>query len=445
MVGTESVAMVEECRQVGSVTDASVRGAIEYFAERVSHDLNNILTPLVAYPEILASQITDERGQKMVKAMQESVSQALAMMQRLATMAGIDAGPAGTLDLTAIAKASLEEIQRQLGEMDGLTLRLDLEGPCEVRFQREAFLHAWEALLENAIRVVASSGGGTVTVGGERVRTDCMAGAGGERIPQGEYQTIWIADSGPGMSTEEQQRMVEPFCTGEWRNPGCGSGLGLSVAYCCLKRGGAYLGVESQAKQGTKLTLYFPVQHTDAPATDVAAQPEQPRISCDQPSLAPLAAEPKPSAADRTNQTEAQPSESSVSEAGRRRVLVVDDERSIVNLFQMILENFIDGIQVDTAENGAEALESFKQVGHEVIVMDLHMPLLDGQAAFYEIQKYCKLQDVPMPSFVFCTGYAPRATLRQTIAEDQRHLLLNKPVQSEVLVDAVRKRLRVAQ
>lgn len=125
----------------------------------------------------------------------------------------------------------------------------------------------------------------------------------------------------------------------------------------------------------------------------------------------------------------------------RNRVLVVDDERAIRLLFQLILSEELPGREVDVASNGQEAFEAFQCRHHAVLLMDLHMPVMDGQQAFREIDDLCRRENLEMPSFVFCTGYAPPDELRNVIESSSRHGLLSKPVGTADLVRAVRERL----
>ncbi len=101
----------------------------------------------------------------------------------------------------------------------------------------------------------------------------------------------------------------------------------------------------------------------------------------------------------------------------KARILVVDDETSIVKLFKMLLEFDLPGRQIDTACNGAEAVEKFASGHHRVLIMDLHMPVMDGLRAFLSIENACRER-------------------RWEI-----HCLLQKPVTSEVLVQTVASRL----
>ena len=87
---------------------------------------------------------------------------------------------------------------------------------------------------------------------------------------------------------------------------------------------------------------------------------------------------------------------------------------------------------------GAEALEAFSLNHHGVLLMDLHMPVMDGQSAFMTLEKRCREQDWEMPRVVFCSGFAPPTELRERVARDSAHCMLSKPVANEVLVDAIR-------
>lgn len=123
------------------------------------------------------------------------------------------------------------------------------------------------------------------------------------------------------------------------------------------------------------------------------------------------------------------------------RVLLVDDEPSLTSLFKMVLSMEIPDIEIDTAGNGLEALESFSINHHGVLVMDLHMPIMDGFAAFIEIQRMCNTRKWEMPAVIFCTGYAPPDALKKIFVDSQDHCVISKPISPFVITEAVNKRL----
>lgn len=124
------------------------------------------------------------------------------------------------------------------------------------------------------------------------------------------------------------------------------------------------------------------------------------------------------------------------------RVLIVDDEAGIRELFIAILAHELPKVPLDAASNGAQALECFQQWRHRVLIMDLHMPIMDGLTSFMKIRQYCEDAAVRMPSVIFCTGFAPPASVREIVKGSVHHHFLTKPVKSDVLVNAILARLQ---
>lgn len=127
----------------------------------------------------------------------------------------------------------------------------------------------------------------------------------------------------------------------------------------------------------------------------------------------------------------------------RRRILVADDELEICEMFQLILSGKLALCRIDVTVNGVEAVESFRTIHHGVVILDVRMPVKDGEEAFHDIQKICKADNWEMPSFIFCTGYDPPEGVKNIVAKDPRHCILRKPVSNDVLVQAVIARVDI--
>lgn len=128
--------------------------------------------------------------------------------------------------------------------------------------------------------------------------------------------------------------------------------------------------------------------------------------------------------------------------ASSKRVLLVEDEERIRNVFAMVINEELPHVELDEAVNGAECLEKFKQTPCDVVIMDLYMPVKDGRQAFIELRDYCRNQRIPMPAVIFCTGFAVPEFLKKIVSdENEPHVLLLKPVRNADLIDAIRKRL----
>ena len=124
----------------------------------------------------------------------------------------------------------------------------------------------------------------------------------------------------------------------------------------------------------------------------------------------------------------------------KKKVLVVDDDERVRRAFRMLLRHELPEYTIETATNGAEAIESFESGHHGVLLMDLKMPVMDGLTAFLEIQTQCESKNWEMPSVIFCTGYDPLSTVRDIVADNPAHALLTKPVSNSTLCDMIKSR-----
>lgn len=123
------------------------------------------------------------------------------------------------------------------------------------------------------------------------------------------------------------------------------------------------------------------------------------------------------------------------------RLLIVDDESAIRTVFQRVVAAGIPNCHTDVAVNGAEAVEYFRSARQAVVLMDLQMPVMNGEQAFREIQKLCKAENWELPAFIFCTGFEPPRGLKDIVTPESKHCLLRKPVTIDTLLNALRQRL----
>lgn len=124
-----------------------------------------------------------------------------------------------------------------------------------------------------------------------------------------------------------------------------------------------------------------------------------------------------------------------------KRILIVDDEQMIRKLFGMIIMTEMPDAVIDQACNGQEAVKAFEEGHHDLVVMDLQMPVQDGREAFAAISKLCARKEWAVPPVIFCTGFSPPASLTTIVGDGSLHCLLRKPVKADVFLKAVRQRL----
>ena len=124
-------------------------------------------------------------------------------------------------------------------------------------------------------------------------------------------------------------------------------------------------------------------------------------------------------------------------------VLIVDDEEQNRRLHQTIINSAFPTVQCLQAADGAQAVELFIAHHPLVILMDVVMPVLDGEEAFYQIEEFCQTNNWQSPRVVFCTGHSPSVGLRNVVASDPSNCLLQKPIRKRILVTALSKRLNL--
>jgi CheY-like chemotaxis protein len=164
----------------------------------------------------------------------------------------------------------------------------------------------------------------------------------------GEYVCISVADTGGGIAPEQLEKIFLPFFT--TKAPGKGTGLGLSTCQSIVRNHGGFIAVRSQPGTGTEFKVYLP-------SADV-----------------------KPAEGGTQGKV--------VLPAGRgERIMVVDDEVSILAMTRAALENF--GYQVTTAVTGMEAVTRFRENPEaiQLVITDYAMPLMDGQATIARLRK----------------------------------------------------------
>ncbi len=386
--------------------DENVRESLRAFAGRIAHDFNNLLTPLLAYPELIRSELEEgSPGHELMNVIVDTADTMAEISTRLAEFALRQRDARHPLDISETVREVLVDVEES-SLAAGVTVVSDLEPGVLSLIPHDALRMAATALCRNSVEAMCGRGRLTVSTGVVSFDEDHETSTG--MAPPGEYALVMVRDTGPGMSEETRARAFEPFFTTHKNAKARGSGMGLTIALSMVRDCGGFITLGEAGEEPFSVSILYPL------LTDEQLVVDAPDVVAD-----------------------VTPETSILAD----RVLVVDDEEPIVDLFKLMLETAIPGLHVDIARNGQEALDAFRQHRHKVIVMDLHMPVMDGQSAFRALIEMCTAEDFAMPGVVFCTGYAPPDGVSEAIAGKSHHDLLHKPVTSEGLVSAVRARL----
>lgn len=121
----------------------------------------------------------------------------------------------------------------------------------------------------------------------------------------------------------------------------------------------------------------------------------------------------------------------------RATVLLVDDERDILDSLKTLLENAVSGVRCETAESGAQALEILKKGGIDLIVSDFKMPGMNGLAFLEQARKIAP--EVPR---IMMTAFPHLEVAVAAINEARVEIFLTKPMDPDKFIEVVQETLQ---
>ena len=304
----------------------------------MAHDLNNALTTIAGYTALALAELADDHP---ARADVEEIRRAAARAESV------------TRQLLAFSRKHLFEPRVfNLNEvLEGVTRLLahTLGGDVTLRTVKDPALPAIvgdPGQVEQAIVNLATNardampGGGEVVVSTSVVDADEAFARAHEPMTRGRYVMLSVADTGQGLTAETKARIFEPFFT--TKAVGKGTGLGLAMVYGMVKNCGAFVFVDSEPGQGATFRMYFP-----------AAARGRAELRRRHPG--PIQTPPR-----------------------RATVLVVEDERAILNLIVASLES--EGYRILKASSSRDALDVVAANGGvvDLVLTDATMPGMGG-------------------------------------------------------------------
>lgn len=231
--------------------------AIGLMAGGVAHDLNNILSGIIGYPELLLLDLPKNSPLRHpIETIQRSGIRAAAVVDDLLTVARGAAAVKEVCDLNKLLREYLEspELKRPLEAQPGITLHTDLAPDlftlnCSAIHIRKCLLN----LFINACEAVGEVG--TVTVSTSNHYID-KPFKGYDEVHRGEYVLLSVSDTGPGISSMDIDHIFEPFYSKKVMGRS-GTGLGLAVVWSAVQDHNGYIDIATD-DQGACFDLYFP-------------------------------------------------------------------------------------------------------------------------------------------------------------------------------------------
>jgi signal transduction histidine kinase/ActR/RegA family two-component response regulator len=337
--------------------------AIGTLAGGVAHDLNNILSGLVSYPELLLMDLPEDSPLKQpILTIQASGQKAAAIVQDLLTLARRGVSVREVMNLNNLIDDYLSSPENQK------IMEFHSDVAVETNLQSDLFnimgspVHLSKTimnLVSNAAEAMPN--GGTISISTDNCYIDNSLKVY-DAVDEGDYATLTVSDTGIGISHENIERIFEPFYTKKTMGRS-GTGLGMAVVWGTVKDHSGYIDVKSELGEGSTFTLYFPVTRKKLPLAEQCISAEKYK-------------------------------------GNGESILIVDDIKEQREIASGMLRKL--GYNVNSVPSGEEALAYMQEKGADLLVLDMIMnPGMDGLETYQKI-----LQFHPEQKAVIASGFS---------------------------------------
>ena len=234
--------------------------AIGTLAGGVAHDLNNILSGIVSYPELLLMDL--EKNSPLIKpilTIQKSGEKAAAIVQDLLTLARRGVAATEVVNLNNIISEYLLSPEHEKLLMDHPDIKVERQLEANLLNILGSPVHLSKTimnLVSNAAEAMLD--GGNIIVRTENRHEDKHKNAFDD-ISRGDYVTITVADTGIGIPKEDIERIFEPFYTKKAMGRS-GTGLGMAVVWGTVKDHRGFIDIQSEEGKGSIFSFSLPLK-----------------------------------------------------------------------------------------------------------------------------------------------------------------------------------------
>jgi len=391
---TKQVEMEHHLQQARMQAEAAARSKDEFLAN-MSHELRTPLNAMLGITESLQDYVygpMPQRQSEMLAKIEQSGHRLLALINDVLDLARIEAGQldmqSDVVHVELLCQQSLQSIKQDAAKKDiAVSLERD-KRITELTADEKRLKQILDNLLSNAVKFTPRGGriGLQVTADASRGTIDFI---------------VW--DSGIGIPDHEVSRMFEPFVQldGGLARKYEGTGLGLSLVARLTELLGGTISVESTLGKGSRFIVSLPGEVSDSPASEHANMPAAPIVTPPQP--------PQP------------------------LVLLAEDNPTTGELLVDYLS--MKGYRVVLAEEGQQVLDRIREERPAIILMDVHMPGMDGLEAMRHIRADAALADIPI---IALTAMAMQED-RDICLEAGANEYLSKPVRLKYLLEIIKE------
>jgi PAS domain S-box-containing protein len=354
----------------GQFLQAQKMEAVGTLASGIAHDFNNLLQVISGHVQIMLLRGNHGAGvETRLTEIDQTVNRAAHLVRQLLAFSRAQKPVLKPVDLNEEIRGTVELLQRTIPKMIRIESDLDPE-PQWVGADPNQLEHVLMNLGTNARDAMPE--GGNLTIQTRTVTLDADYCAAHPETEPGEYVRLRFSDDGVGMDRETLEHIFDPFFT--TKEVGKGTGLGLSTVYGIIGNHGGHVTCESEWDRGTTFRIYLPVFPEDVKAAVIGGRAPE------------------------------------VVRGGDETILVVDDERPVLDLIRESLGNH--GYTVLAAEDGEQALEIFRgDTRVDLVILDIGMPGMGGRACLREL-----LKSDPRAKVIIASGYSSDEDAKEALA-----------------------------
>ena len=315
------------------LTMTSRLASVGEMAAGIAHEINNPLTGVVGFSDLLLQKDLPEEVRKDVTIIYEGAQRVASITRRMLTFARQQKQEKTSVDINDIIETTLEMRTYALGSSN-IKLVKQLEGDlpkitADAGQLQQVFLNI---ILNAETEMVKAHKGGNLLVKTEKVDNTIR---------------ISFKDDGPGILKKNLDKVFDPFFT--TREVGQGAGLGLSVSHGIVSQHSGRIYVKSQPGKGATFVVELPIVIKDEQLEMEVPTTEVPKA------------------------------------ASKTRVLVIDDEPMVQQYLNDMLTG--EGYEVQVTDNASAALINVRNHQYDVILLDIKMPGTDGIDLYKHLQK----------------------------------------------------------
>ncbi len=352
----------------------------------IAHDLNNILTPILAASQLLQNKLfqEEERCQQLMTLVESNARRGATLVKQVLSFTRGFQGERRIIQVEYLISEIIQITQQTFPKSIEFSTSI-AEDIWAVTGDTTQLHQVLMNLIVNARDALPD--GGIIAISATNQFLDETYTKMNLDAKVGNYIVITITDNGIGIPPEILDKIFEPFFTTKGVNTG--TGLGLSTALGIVKSHGGFIKVSSRVGKGSKFRVFLPAVQ----ATEVL----------------------------NVENLEAHTGQGEL-------ILVVDDEPQIREIAQIILENH--NYKMLAASTGIEAIAFYAQYKHQIkaVLMDIMMPEMDGIIAIRTLQKMNKEVKI-----IACSGLNSMEMLTEA-ADTKVQAVLSKPYTAKELL-----------